>query len=396
MGAVHLGAAAVFVVGVVQAAQYSMLMRFDGYEDMKRMINVDEGTGDSELGSIGMTVNLCFAAAVLCIFIGALGCLGNHCESKGPLCCYFLTTVALASFYFGIALYSYTVGTSIVPLAERQIAEFCNTSLNFAYETRMGCNDESNGQNFEEGVKAFAEKLLAKCGQECEERVQLLRRMGGCAHLMRLCHKYDYGIVGEGYCLVATPNGSEYLPPTIPSSKDSSVSTDCCLEACDASVGCSGFTYQPSTKRCFLLAPSRPLVAVSKSCDGVQWDRNVSTDLMLFRGERPRIVGAAGGDGLVCHEKTEPVLLGSIVATIGTLGFMSAVASLVLVGATMCACCLQYTLSTRRKGKKGPSALMARMLCPCCEPRTSVADKNSSTKLEILAYYSDDERSDSE
>ncbi|CAK0880031.1 unnamed protein product, partial [Prorocentrum cordatum] len=245
MGAVHVGAVAVFVVGVVQFVQYSMLMRFDGYEDMKKMIDVDEGTGDSELGSIGLTVNLCFAAAIVSIGIGAVGCLGNHCESKGPLCCYFMTTVALALFYFGIALYSYTVGTSVVPLAERQIAEFCNTSLNFAYETRMGCNDDSNIHNIEKHVKAPGGRGC----EECDERVSLIRRMGGCGYLMRLCHKYDYSTVGEGYCLVATENGSEYLPPTVPSSRGSNVSSDCCLQACDASVGCSGFTYQSSTKR---------------------------------------------------------------------------------------------------------------------------------------------------
>ncbi|CAK0880029.1 unnamed protein product, partial [Prorocentrum cordatum] len=202
--------------------------------DMKKMIDVDEGTGDSELGSIGLTVNLCFAAAIVSIGIGAVGCLGNHCESKGPLCCYFMTTVALALFYFGIALYSYTV-----------IAEFCNTSLNFAYETRMGCNDDSNIHNIEKHVKAPGGRGC----EECDERVSLIRRMGGCGYLMRLCHKYDYSTVGEGYCLVATENGSEYLPPTVPSSRGSNVSSDCCLQACDASVGCSGFTYQSSTKR---------------------------------------------------------------------------------------------------------------------------------------------------
>jgi hypothetical protein len=58
--------------------------------------------------------------------------------------------------------------------------------------------------------------------------------------------------------------------------------------------------------------------------------------------------------------------------------------------AALCTCSLSYTMSTRRKGKKGAIPILKKLLCPCC-----IAQRERKEFVE-LDPSSDEEGLDSE
>jgi len=270
------------------------------------------------------------------------------------------------------------------------------------------------------------------CGGNCRSRLDLLQRMGGCRLLDRLCHRFAYSEVGEGFCLVDGTAGALALAPAIRAGANETVSESCCQWACDTRVGCAGFARETSNQTCLLISPQAPprielrelteeeaheyeaifnpegedhnaegkgedqgngdsegkvdgkgsgqaaphkkaahkiVDAVDPtSCEGLSWAPPVAAWPILTP---LRISGSDKQAGVMCYRKSTPLFIHGFLQISTMIGLLSFCSCAVLFVATTCGCCLQYTLVTRRKGSKGAGALVSKMMCPCLVVRST-------------------------
>lgn len=181
--------------------------------------------------------------------------------------------------------------------------------------------------------------------------------------------------------------------------KDAGSATEsCCRQTCDLQTECPGYAYDSLHGKCLLVAATPPpswAVNRRSACTRYQWEQLPATDdagVLVPQNGSLMVVGAvpsltlgsrAPAGTMQCYRKElKTELMRQMVRTGVWLTLGSFVAVLALLGASCCGCLLQYTLTTRRQGRKGAVALLVKMMCPCCPQERRPANRVALEKGE--------------
>jgi len=107
-----------------------------------------------------------------------------------------------------------------------------------------------------------------------------------------------------------------------------------------------------------------------------------------------KIVGADNSANFRCFSKTLPKVVDETHKANRFASVISAISLALLVIGALTSCCFQYTLATRRRGKKGLCSMLPSMLCPCCvgsEPKRRNNKLRKSLESEQSSGSSDEE-----
>jgi len=298
---------------------------------------------------------------------GLLGFLGVYCESKVIISLHLLAN--LATSIYGVSVYAYgsTLSDTVGPVAARNGREFCQAGLRSLYETKLGCPNATNTD---------------PCGQECQERVETIKKMGGCEFLHTLCYNNHISEVGYGKCLVidkrqqATAMQKDLQKP--PFMVAGPVSEACCQSACEHSRFCGGFAYETEIQKCRIVsykAPKWTIATDAEVCGGAFWKPEKPDEGF---GIKPQYILVANSDGdktSICWRRgSNPELTESLNSFCVWMPQLTVVMLVILALSSIPSMFFQYTLVTRRQGDKGAFALLSKLLCPCCRPTRSRQD----------------------
>lgn len=409
-----VGAVVVLVVGLVLTLHFVLLTAQRSFDHLARMVDISEGGGHFKLDMAVLVILSCVMS-----ISGAFGYVAIHKESPKSLASYLLLTSALAVFYLWVFGYGMTLETALEPVLQRHVSEFCNGSTHELYQHVLGCN-------YSEGFLANRGKKLETargiCSLGCLERVEVLHRLGGCPFLEDLCENFVYTDEGIGRCLVESPQGPVTAPTlvshgvphhtillnatqhgatevqepggdTVAVSQGAVASEHCCKRACSITRHCAGFSFDYDESTCYLVSAHEPPASELNPlslCSEYKWRASDEKLLPGLDNEHLSVVAVDGKVGSKCFKKE---LILKMVQAISQNGVWLAAGSMValisLMAATTCACLLQYSMITRRQGRKNGLALLGKMLCPCLEspPRS----RAKGIQLQSLSSSSDSE-----
>lgn len=432
------------------------------YNGLSRMISVDTGSHQME----AMFVALYVACAAMLIS-GILGVTAVYWASKYVMANYILLNSLLAVWMVFSYAYCTMLSELVAPVSARQGAEFCNVAMHPTYFKELGCNTT---------VDDLAWDLYPRnCEIDCQSRVQMLRKMGGCNFLRNLCYDHVYSDVGKGTCitkpinnttlgavlhpnrflsqdvgtvqdvvhistsqtlpgktvdqLVANqmPSGAT-LPAGIAQGKNGQAGSvpvldtmqhnmphfsgntrnvlslesisHCCQRVCDRQKLCTGYYYGRSDEGCYLITPSPIPSSAPPDCKGVRLSTSVAAnvsgitpsirrafpddpkDVFAADSAYSSVVGSDSQQGFRCFRKE---LIPRLTRSLGRfclellVGIGTCVVLMLL--STICACHLQYSLITRRQGRKGALALLKKMHCPCYDAYDGRVNKVKGQRL---------------
>jgi len=266
---------------------------------------------------------------------------------------YIVAALFYASFFMSVGISMFMVVESVEPVIERQVNSMCNVTSYEQLMTKLSCN-AAVAPAVAPAIAPAVGRLLAidkdPCGPECESRVALITKMGGCPFLRHACNKKEYVFMGEGFCVLA--DGTR--PPMWASAPLTPVELEACYDFCDADIQCSGVVHQEKNKVCFVITKedSRP------TGDGWIMQKQSSNAVVPIKA-------ADGTAGAACQAKADSKLVARLKYYgfwffFGLISFGSA-----LIISICCTFSHMYMVNTKRKGRKGFPALCASMFCPC-------------------------------
>merc|ERR1719265_2953916 len=163
-----------------------------------------------------------------------------------------MSLVVLLLWFIVVLVSAVNFTEVIVPIADRQVSQFCNVTQFYTYKAELGCTFE-------------ASRPGGKCGADCLDRVNLLRNMDGCNLLSTMCHSFAFQPLGEGLCLSWDHRGvndgrsaSIGFPPTWTSGMPAASGETECQEVCNQHVACAGATWQRDPPTCYVAMADQP------------------------------------------------------------------------------------------------------------------------------------------
>jgi len=336
-----MGAVVIVVVGVLQTWSFISFVMAGGYDELAAMIygEFDEDKGREPFGPlrIGPLVRMCIFASGVMALVGSIGLLATCSRSRLLLCMYFAATSVLAVLFFCVWAFDGTLARMLGPVLRRQMAELCNPVVHRHYWQALACHDAADFQRPLNSSQSI-------CGANCRSRVEILRRMGGCGLLERLCHHTTYRDPEKSPSSCVAPRNQSRLAAF------RGLSLLCCEAACDAHIGCAGFAHDEQGEMCMLESSGVPILELlipDLPCG--EWPGNFSATFFPVSTDVP------------CRCRAEPRLVGAL-RHLRILGFSCACAAASLLGATICACYLQYALATGMTSKQEPCTEFAKLL----------------------------------
>lgn len=334
-------------------------------------------------------------------FFSIFGCIGScECmpkEARQPLLSTFLCSMlALAVFFMVIYTSTVEFGEDMIPILVRQTSMMTDASVLPVFSARLGC-PSTPGPTYLAGQISAAELAAVPCGEDCEQRLDLIRTMANrsedgpdsCAFLHILNRNYFYSYVGLGKCQVSPPavlpaESTPVLPPMYTLGTDS---LNECKDACTAWTACSAVSFNTNSNTCFLTSSSDP--------DGIGElyapDPTAGVDTQIITP----IMSADGEPSFDCHKKTYPITIQNMIDRNYVLSWLMLVGAILTLGSGLFAAIIAFTVATKMQGKKGIHMVCARMYCGCCFPASDkerVANKSYVPYVHVPGTYDETDR----
>lgn len=364
---VACGALCVIITGIALTCWSIYLLAKEGIPEVSKMVDADLREGDQTNHFSSQVLLVMLIVGQLCVVIvGVLGMCAKELREPILLSLYFYGAFIFGLLFIALFFSTLQFESNILAVVDRQAQEFCNATFHPIFEQVLGCSSASRRLAPKPYVVSATEdralQATAVCGEECQHRVALVREMGGCDMLHMLCHRWVYVLVGYGYCRL--DGGS--LPSMVRSLDGQQAAQESCARACNSVVTCSGYVYSRLSGNCSLVSPVTP---ANKA--GLTW--TAVEPLPISSSLEQVITGSSDtvNTGVFCHKKTQPIIVGHARHAAKATAVFSLMASVILIWASMCGCFLQYTLMTKRTGKKAAGALCGKLLCPCSRKERS-------------------------
>jgi len=340
------GAFLVGLAGLTMTIIAGMALNSNNLADADSMINKDTANGDGIPIDVTMWFTCVLIFGILAIISSILGFIGICENSKFLLCMYVVFAFLFACFFLTVGIFTYMIVESVEPTIHRQVDTMCNETNYAQLVTKMSCKV---------AVAPTTARLLKvvdndSCGPECEDRVRLIEKLGGCKFLKHACNKKEYEFVGQGFCTLH----DQKKPPMYGSEPLTLVSLEKCQDTCDADIECTGVVHEEQSKVCFIITKEG-------NWPGPQgWilQKEVSDATMPLEG-------TDATTGASCWRKDVSKLVAHLRRFGSWLLFGCIAFGSVLMFSICCTFSHMYMVNTKRKGRKGFPSLCASMFCPC-------------------------------
>lgn len=325
-------------------------------------------------------------------------------------------------------IYAFTSVPLLDAAVDQQITEWCLPENRKLYYSKLECPVRRK--------YIVLPKDSPECGPECEEKLQLLQDMGGCRFLNRICEDHSFDFVGKGRCLAEEADGR--LVPA-PYRKGSVETTDtCCRLECNLMSICKGYSFhveketlnwhggQEIAGTCYLMTPDLSRGAVSPGTEIIKDLANENATeaeiVQAVQEEAPRrlwskdsvrrdeqfhkqlkemyrrcssqtfdvgsitqwdpyqplvLVSSDKRRQTSCWKKGRPRIVQETLQSNMWSSIICSVEVVLLALATTTGLFYQYSLATKRRGRKGLAFVLKHMLCPCLGNNSNRARKIS-------------------
>lgn len=349
-----LGALALFGMGLAMTIFSIWTFKQDEFTTLNNIVRADSTEGE-EWQPCPKHFMVAFLVFGIILMLGALlGCIGTCAEMGELMCPYFFFAIIASLGLLIVLAMNISFSNSLETVVQRQAASYCKPNLYPLYKAALGCQGS---------VDTPADNLTG-CGRECQKRVELLKEMRGCVTLNHMCHDFDVSNFGAGVCKVGEGAGQF---PTTYAGGGAGMNQSACSNVCLDHGACSGFNFCTSATvtTCAIVSQEVPTSPLGAPWRLVFDETNQTTITVVDPAAQP----AFPGQSCSCFKKGVPKFVdwGHWLSKSVT-GYSTAFL-IVTILITCCSCSLLFSLTTRRKGKKGAFAVCQRMLCPCCIPQ---------------------------
>ncbi|CAJ1377296.1 unnamed protein product [Effrenium voratum] len=419
---VRIFSVCITVTGCVAGANFLHIASLESYDIVSDMYEVQSKGASEEVGylppmsqSVRYTTVICIIASFAMALIGVMGFIGQMTHSSTRLCVYSVGSLILALIMAWRLIFAFTTVPLLDAVVDRQVTEWCLPANRLLYSRELGC---AGGQHYLE----LEQEVGRECGPECKSRVAVLRDVGGCRFLNRICEDHSFGFVGKGMCLYESDTGSLVTAPYQKSVQPTTSS--CCKLACDMIITCRGYSFETQKEvlnwhggrelegACSVVTsqqiptggvPGRRLGALGSMTGMVpqltqvnpgmlaakysqeqdkEWEQTLKEMYTKCenpwdfregsRGVKPsdpltpvQLVGGDKRRQTACWQKGRPrVVEETLQGNMFTCVFASVNTALLLLAA-ITGFFYQYALATKRRGRKGLAFVLRQMLCPC-------------------------------
>lgn len=354
----------------------------DNFQILNNMIKADlDDPQEHFFSGFKPTPSYFLIAFLICgplVMIGScFGCFSIASHNKFLKCPYFFLTIVSALGFILVALVNESFSTTLDGIVERQASTYCHPHNYGIFKEQLNCTEK-------------VQEFTLECGEECKERVTLLKSMRGCDTLTNMCKDYTYESLGRGLCTV----GGKYPKTWIGQAADGAAEWSPleCQKICNEHPECSGASFAVAHNpdmhpfrvgdTCYVVSTIQP------TTPALAWIEMVSANQSTSRAI---IDSSSGAKGFECFKKGDPKFLTFGIFFAGLVEeamWISAIA----ICLVMChSCTLLFTMATKRKGKKGSTSICARMLCPCCIPKATRRLAVDPDEADEYEYGSSDE-----
>jgi hypothetical protein len=325
------------------------------FDEVNSLIEFDVShSGESAGATPSHFLPWVLAACTACYFLSCLGLIGASSGNRSILglngCLITASMITFGCTMFTVLAFDET----IMPVLVRQTKEFCGPDLYPNWDDALGCTDPNTAST-------------AKCGAECQQRLQFIKSVGGgtsqggCSFLDTICKRATYALVktdGQtGECWVGSDQNVR--PPQLSSDKVADETQ--CSRLCDADIQCSAYTWNTgagTTCNVYTKRTSLRFQETDWTVPGLNAGESEGKDVTPVDGIKVNSYKT-------CSRKGRPQVIedASQYAKILALscGVLLVFATYTLVVNMMWV----YTLNTGHKGKKGFDAIQKRLCCPC-------------------------------
>ena len=414
-------------MGCVEVANHCRIATMESYDIVTDMIDLQSVQTSDFTPVVGHQVRYVTVAGIIAglasVVIGAIGFVGQMTKSSTRICVYSLGSLLLLFVAAWRLLYSFTSVPLLDATVDQQITEWCLPENRLVYSAKLGCPSRHH-PHFES----------QECGPECMAKVHVLRDMGGCRFLNRICEDYSFDFVGKGVCLAEGQDGQ--LVPAPYRKGDRQTTSSCCRLECNLMTICRGYSFHMEREvlnwhggeelqgTCYVMTPDLTSGLVeSPNISSILDTGNASEALDELEEQEPRRLWTPAGtrkdiqfhnelkemflrckaqvfvvgkvktwDRLVpvilagsnkhrqttCWKKGRPRIVQEALDGSRYSSIISGVNTLLLTLATITGLFYQYSLATKRRGRKGLAFVLRQMLCPCLGGNFNRARKISS------------------
>lgn len=282
--------------------------------------------------SMARTLNVLGFVGLMVVVSGILGIVGAATMHKGCVCSHVLMTSCISAFVVVMAARLFEAKVVSEPLIQRQVTDLCEATTYIRLGEHLPCA-------WAEGK--FGPALTTPCGDACQLRIRMLRKLDGCEVLPQLCKSFLYEQMGT--C------NSTFAGMTAAFAADMDVQV--CQAECDKDIACASFAHAAGAPgRCVLLAglPSRN--------GSAQWTAMSPVAVQAW----------ASSSAPTCYRRMEPSVLRDFTNDSALLVKHVIMVAALLIASVSCQCCFMYDVSLQRRGVPTGTELVFMLLCPCC------------------------------
>lgn len=370
-----------FVMSVTLAATAYSVLESPGFNRVNDMVTINTGgpgatTQSESAGSPRNVMKMLIMFGAVGVLASVAGCAGALLSSQVLLIIFFCAMAFFATILLVDGSSTIEFEDMIEPVLQRQAEEFCNATLYPKYRTHVTNEDSTIGcpSPFTNMVAGTLNTNSDACSVECQARVSLINRMGGCPLLRRMCENHHFEDLGVGQCA-----GSGIVGDTHRFVYTAVVDLAACTYKCNSDVQCTGFAYAETSQLCEVVSPRAP--------PGADPARTAIPGTDPVAG----LIAQTSTDypDMHCYEKGDPQTIYDVTGEADTLAQALFVTAIFFIVAAVFACGNIFTIALNKKGKKGPLALASKVCCPCLRDRDTGDEGHKMLGREDASEYSD-------
>lgn len=339
------GTIVVFICGIIIAVVAFFAQNSHALHTADQLVKFNTGGKAFTLKDLYLVVCFVGIGTIIAGLIGLAGVFHPERPQRAAISCYGISLLFFAAFFVVSTTTTFMRNQSVSPIIKRQVRDFCNRTTFVRLTSNIPCANMEFAQTFS--------LTPTYCGDECKARVDLLKTMDpashGCDLLGQLCGRYEYEVMGTGYCQVKTATGTLVRPTMY-----AAAGTMDCKKACNSDVECTGYVVvEGSAPECGVITSGSTQKYTPATWKAVAGEANFD------------IVGTDSQASVTCNKKGLSMANRKFKTYSLILSWFSLVMTIAILAVTILTLSHLYTVSMRRTGKKGAGALCCLMLCPC-------------------------------
>jgi len=221
-------------MAALTGAIYLQFTQLEGYDFMA---DLQKNTAKQNLTGHHMrfwTMASITASGVM-FFTGVVAWVAQARASLVLTSAFNLLAVLLAVFFMARVSMMMSLQPLLVGIVGRELSEWCTASNRASYSAALDCERAPWMNHYLRQADG--------CGPECQSRLELLKDLGGCVYLARICDHLEFVFAGDEPCRTVDLSGQSVPAPV--QTSHALTTQQCCQFACaEQQQSCEGYVFR--------------------------------------------------------------------------------------------------------------------------------------------------------